>query len=180
MRFLHFFLIPKAFNVKLCPSFVSISAESISWSGNRDYDAEDNEVRISSVVISVESSGIKFEEIQAYEGSHGRDGNYQHDEGYVFRYGSNLFFLTKSIKGTAVKLGGIEHFEPSLGHLAPDQGVEFFQGYIYVASDRGFFERTRFFCRRYSEEVHPLESGIMTISVLSDVRAKKYILADWS
>jgi hypothetical protein len=160
---------------------VHFGGEYIMSRRNRDYDAALDEVRLSEVRISAIENGIKIEEIQNYQKDHKRDGNNQHDEGYVFRFTNKTYFLMKSIRGTAVKFGVIEHFEPGIGHLSESEKVEYFQGYIFVSSDRGIFERTAFFCRRYAKATHPITSGIMTLSEIQnlDPRAKSYILQDW-
>lgn len=143
----------------------------------RDYDVRDalpGGVRVSRMRITATPASLLVEERQDYQQRDDVAGHRQHDTGYLFAYGRYLQFLLKDLSGSAVKLGVIKYHEPER-----DTAVRFFEGVLYVASNRATFPRARFFCRRVGPNGDALPPGYAKLEDITDTVGKNYIAKDF-
>ena len=145
----------------------------------RDHDRVtlENGVRVSCLDIEAADGGLVLEETQSYRTPDGAMPFEQPDRGYLFAHGPLTYFLSKEIGGTAVKFGVIELTLPEAERRLP---VQYFQGYIMVASRRGVFPRTRFAARRQSSGQPAIPSGIVRLDDIADPRATEHLRLDFA
>ena len=145
----------------------------------RDHDRVtlENGVRVSCLDIEAADDGVVLEESQSYLTPDDGMPFEQTDRGYLFAHGPLTYFLLKEIGGTAVKFGVIELTLPEAERRLP---VQYFQGYIVVASRRGVFPRTRFAARRQPGGQPAIPSGIVRLDDIADPRATEHLRLDFA
>ena len=145
----------------------------------RDHDRVtlENGVRVSCLDIEAADGGVVLEESQSYLTPDDGMPFEQTDRGYLFAHGPLTYFLLKEIGGTAVKFGVIELTLPDTERRLP---VQYFQGYIMVASRRAVFPRTRFAARRQPSGQPTTPSGIVRLDDIADPRATEHLRLDFA